>query len=303
MKNKSNKDKPNKIKIGGSILPKNFKPSECTPGNDNDVCSVGTEFNKLKSFVEEHDKKEPNKLTKYTSREQIIKRVMEILNVSSESEIYKNPTFRSYIGADQADKVLSQRFNPPGPFNSSALLNNRDIDGKQAQWMKISPVVYGKKYYPIPFQMIDFEETQSELARVNIANIAENYDCMGVVLNTDYSTGRGIHWFCIFCDFSTAGTNKDPYTIEYFNSSGFPPHPNVAEWMRKAQYQLHEKNKYVKIIKAVREQLQYSNTECGVWSLMYLQSRLEGYPCTHFNDNKALDDDMLAFRAALFRHS
>jgi hypothetical protein len=37
-----------------------------------------------------------------------------------------------------------------------------------------------------------------------------------MVCNTDTSSGSGIHWFCIFIDFTL-----NPIQIEYFNSSGY----------------------------------------------------------------------------------
>jgi Ulp1 family protease len=60
--------------------------------------------------------------------------------------------------------------------------------------------------------------------------------------------------------------------------------------------------KHAVTLRAVPKQLQTSRTECGVWSIMYIKSRLEGHPPNWFYKNKTTDKDIENFRKYLFRH-
>jgi hypothetical protein len=46
--------------------------------------------------------------------------------------------------------------------------------------------------------------------------------------------------------------------------------------------------------------IQDSDTECGMWSLLYIRSRLEGKSPTWIYDAKLTDDDMINYRKFVF---
>lgn len=268
--------------VGGKLVKSNFVPSECSLQIKDSVCS-GKTLDKVAAAIGVEPK---------------LEKIKEVLGVEAESEIYKHPDVVKKIGSAQAMAVLENNFNPPGPYNNNSWLSNVHLDSKQEQYAKHSTQLFKKKYTYCPFQMIDFAEVGGELTQIDIVDISKRYDCFGVIFNTDYSSGRGIHWFCSYIDFTS-----DPIAIEYFNSSGGPPKPQVSDWMHKIKTQLLLSNRDAQIIIVPKRQLQYSNSECGVWSLMYIQSRLEGKPPSYFEDNSALDSDMLTFRSNLFRWS
>ncbi len=152
--------------------------------------------------------------------------------------------------------------------------------------------------------MIDFAKTRTELSKINLYKLIEDgYDCMGVVLNTDVSTGRGKHWFCLYCDLNHSGKPDDPITIEFFNSSGFEPRPEIIVWMESTCHDMMSKyDIYCKIINVANgRQLQFSRTECGVWSLVYILSRLCNHEPEWIIKVKANDNDMIKYRKKLFR--
>jgi hypothetical protein len=123
-------------------------------------------------------------------------------------------------------------------------------------------------------------------------------------LNTDPSYRGGEHWFCIYCDLKHKGTEDDPYTIEFFNSSSYPPVASVHDWIDRNRTEICSAGKHVEYIQVIQQSaIQTSNTECGIWSLMYIQSRLEGHPYTYFRDKKATCTDMMRLRKSLFRHT
>jgi hypothetical protein len=278
--------------IGGDITELGAGPiTECTRIGHT-VCSTKRDIDKMKRFLQCAGIKN----TPSTSNE-IIENMKDLLNVNKESEIYVSNAYQRFVGSEEANRSLFANFLPKGPANSTALLNDTNIDGALARWAYISKEEFGKNFYHIPFQMIDFLEHNTELARIDLLELQEQgYDCFGVVLNTDVSSGRGIHWFCLY------GVIKkgEPITIEYFNSSGYPPKPSVTYWMEATSMKLQKKSIPCEIINATRgRQVQFSRTECGVWSLVYILSRLKDYSPSWIT--KASDHDITEFRKRLFR--
>ena len=154
------------------------------------------------------------------------------------------------------------------------------------------------------FQMIDFALNGTALQKIDIYQLMkDDYDCFAVVLNTDVSTGRGKHWFCLFMDLNHKGTANDPITIEYFNSSGYEPRPQVLTWIQTTKYDmLKDHNIHMKVIYATEgRQIQYSRTECGVWCLVYILARLSDKPHNWLVKAKVSDSDITEYRQRLFR--
>ena len=132
-----------------------------------------------------------------------------------------------------------------------------------------------------------------------ILKIINKYDSLGVVLNTDTSDGPGIHWFCLYCNFVV-----NPITLEYFNSSGNMPAPEVQAWLVKTKFDIENNiNRKCEIVIASRIiHQQDSESECGNYSLYYIWSRLNGVSYKKFNDERIKDDVMIEFRETLFRN-
>lgn len=262
------------------------------------VCSTNQDIDKMKKFLQQS-----GILTLPKESEAIIELVLTLLGLATEAEIYEAPAYQKFVGAKDAQSALFTNFVGKGPSDSTDLLSDSNIDGTLTRWAKIGKEEFGKKFYHVPFQMIDFMKTNTELAYLDIVDLRKKgFDSFGVILNTDISTGRGIHWFCIYGDLSHAGTKEDPITLEYFNSSGYPPRPEVTFWLEKTCLAFHKAGLVCDVVHATGgKQVQYSKTECGVWSLMYIKSRLMGRPPNWLVSVSANDSDMIDFRKRLFR--
>jgi len=124
-----------------------------------------------------------------------------------------------------------------------------------------------------------------------------------IVLNSDTISGPGKHWTCIFIDLA----NVSGPTIEFFNSSGNAPYPEVLHWVPLAQRAIGaamgaETAPQFVPVTAIRHQR--GNTECGVYALYYIWSRLNGQTAESFKHGEIPDDKMTDFRAThLFRSS
>lgn len=261
------------------------------------VCSDQFTLSKMKEFI---DRLEGSDINKPIKPSEIIAKAKRATNCNSESCVLKSKALEEIIGPSNVQKIIQTRFKPEGPSHSTEWLNNDNIDYVIYQWSKIYP-----GFLHIPFQMIDFDEQNTRLAQVDLV---EEYEKgtrkMGCVINTDKSSGSGIHWFCIFIDMLQGPEKK--WSLEYFDSAGDYPKKSVHIWLNNQRSKLAIKypKQIVEVVDVTRSnQLQKSSTECGVFSLWYILSRLNGVPYTYFSQPNAINDDMMyKFRQFLFRH-
>jgi hypothetical protein len=291
------------------------KISECAFGKKSEVCSSEEIIQKMKEFLEKNGIN-----ASLASPIDVVNKLKDTLDCDVESCVLKNRKFSNFVGSTKIKENLAENFKPEGPALTFDLLSNFNIDDVLDQFEK---AYSSQGFVHIPFQMRDFAKyapsereikkeahgsTEAELKgkRKNLATVdwAEEYNrgmrCAGVVLNTDYSSGNGIHWFCLFMDFRTR-----PYTIEYFNSSGNLPLYEIAFWMKETRQKLiDEMGLEVDDIKDVvvsRIVHQYDKHSCGIYVLYYILSRLNGVPYKYFQENKISDKLMHEFRKVFFR--
>ncbi len=212
----------------------------------------------------------------------------------------KSPLVKKKLGK-QAEEIHKMHYKVEGPSDDSSWLTNSQIDNILDQ----AHLEFAKKkFYHIPYQMIDFDENPihgNEDADMKCLCLADKYNegfrTFGVVINTDTSKGRGIHWFSVYADFT-----QEPFTIEYYNSAGDSPKSSVHEWMeRQAKSVTTQLKKPTKII-IHRIHHQSDGYNCGVYALYYILSRLSGVSPKWFQQNNISSSKMNAFRKYLYTH-
>ncbi len=265
------------------------QPSECAFTKDQGpVCSPKNVVNKMAEFLKVSDNEVPANPIK------IINTMKERMNCNSESCVLKSKEFVEFARLTRVNNILEEFFKPEGPATHFGLLSNFNIDNVLDQLSEKFP-----HFLHIPFQMRDFEKVGSELARVDMAKEFKNgKQSFGVVLNTDWSDGRGIHWYCIY------GEKKNgKIQLEYFNSSGKEPLPETQAWLQKTKHYL-SKELGIPVNVKYTTGIQFQNDEhsCGVYCLMYLWLRLEGVSNNWFKADNFNDEFMHRARKVLFRH-
>lgn len=227
--------------------------------------------------------------TKYDNS-QVVEASKKALNCNYESCIIGHDKFSEIIGKDETEKIKKKIFKVSGPWDSDEWLSNSNIDGVLSQWKDVYP-----GYRHFCFKMND------TIKQLSISNEYKQrkMKTFSIVVNTDNLSGPGKHWFCIFGEFMP----NSNAIIEYFNSSGAKPSPEVHEWLVKTCYELTKfcniKTSYVMVSNI---ELQKSNSECGLFSLWYIYSRLEGVSYKFFANPESVTDDMMyEFRKYIFR--
>jgi len=215
------------------------------------------------------------------------------------------------------NKALITYFKPiTKSFNGNYWMNNTDIDTIQYQFQTLF-----KGYYYSNIHMIDLvmfnpnnqhvmenEEQIKSIKEINFVNELKgvnnkltyngklkNY---GIVMNTDSSSGGGVHWFSIFIDFEAT-----PITIEYFNSSGYDiKNINFKKYLIDLADEITREVRKAVFLTVTKICHQRSNTaNCGSYSLYFLWKKLNGISSEYFAKNKITDENMEEFRKFLFR--
>jgi len=286
--------------------------SECVNTLDpNEPCSSKETIKHLSDFIVSKGNKKntdsiengENILPKSKSLEsKIVNKAANILGCVSESCVLTHPDITEFIidkvGSKRVvDRDLDTRFKEKGPRDTTLWTNNYNLDGTLKRWADEF-----ETFYPYTFCMMDFFHTNGSLVSIKPKQwLSNGKNCAGCVLNTDVSTGSGIHWVAIFVD-----CRYDPITIEYFNSSGNPPPKPVIKWMEDTKKQIKEyysQNNDIDVvtIPVSKIQHQFSESECGLYALFYIRKRCEGSSYKEFSKTPIKDNCMIAFRKHVFR--
>lgn len=314
-------------------------PSECVEGlcRPGEPCSSPEVVAALSAFIrtrpefEERDPPppagagEPELLPHRGVGAAIIRRAAGALGCSSESCLVSHPEVRGYLDAavPGSARELDTRFKEGGPREGRALLSNFNIDGTLQRW-----AYEFEDFYNYPFCMMDFARTGGVLVRhppaealagrakqivrnpeaAEIEKVRRACRCMGCIVNTDVSTGLGLHWVAVFVD---CRSREAAWTLEYFNSAGNPPPREMTRWLEETRRALaaaraRKPRTYggeeVKVVPVTSFRHQRSQTECGLYSLFYIRSRLEGVsPATFMRGGRITDEVMAEFRRHVFR--
>jgi hypothetical protein len=280
--------------IKNLIDPQEIPCNECSLFVDNNsgVCASDGVIEKIASFIEDKTDKKIN------DAEQVVEEAKKILQCDTEECILKSKEFIKTLESGEIQiiqKDLDERYKVNGPAETTQLLNNFHIDKTLESWAGSI-----EHFLPIEFQYIDFTKYNTELETLDIENVYKNgIRCVGCVLNTDSTGGRGKHWICVFIDMR----NDQDWTIEFFNSSGNPPAISVIEWMMKIEMRMkkYKPNIHIKQVIVSRIVHQKSRTECGPYCLYFIFNRLNGVPYQEFSNSPIPDEKVTEFRKHLFK--
>jgi hypothetical protein len=222
--------------------------------------------------------------------------VLEKLNCTDDYCVFKNNLVQDILPEKIKEKE-KLNFKPEGPRDTTKWINSVNIHEVMLRWS-----VKFTNFKPLDISMIDFEDYDSTLRDFKVDDLYKNnMGCAACILNTDVHTGQGLHWIALFVDI-----RNDTWSIEYFNSSGNPPHNNITKWQMKIKYEmlnLISKNNLdvsVEIVIASNIRHQQTNTECGNYALYYAYSRLNDISYSRFAEEVIPDSDMIKFRKVLF---
>jgi len=264
------------------------KKQICAPGNSydytcfnmNSLKKIAGKLNKDSRFetykdinVNKYNKKNKKRFVKEIQKKLNCKKHLDFCVLEKENEFY------------QEIKTTMRPRAPKGQYEWLSTIDIRDVMEQ-----------YEKKYKDFNFigpYPMDFEMIYKELAHINLKQLCKKEKKIGIIFNTDVSTGPGEHWVSMFLDL------KDR-TICYFDSVGDKPPKPVQRLIKKIVAQSKIMKCPLKVV-VNKRQFQYEDSECGVYSLWFLISRLRGDSCDYLFKNTISDAKMNKNRKKFFR--
>ena len=184
--------------------------------------------------------------------------------------------------------IIKKQLKPKNPGSKDEWLSTVDIYDVMEQYMDKHPSFIFLGPFPI-----DFDDYSNALSRINLKKLKKSKKHIGIVFNTDPSYKSGEHWISMFIDLNNN-------TICFFDSVGDKPPKQVKTFMNKIIKQA--KSIGIKLKEIVNtNQHQFGNSECGVFSLYFIISRLEGKSCDYINNKIVKDSEMNKYRNKFFR--
>lgn len=221
-------------------------------------------------------------------------------------EIWENlkNRFHSKCKSGRAECIISHMMNrPKAPdawiINPTEWLSTIDIEQAEKEYEKLF-----KKYVFLGCIPIDFDLKSptgkclvDALCSTSLKKLyRKGKTQIGIVFNTDVSTGPGEHWIALFCDLSP---ELEQPRITYFDSYSEKPEKEVQRLMKRWKEEwettgVHDKPMLTTYNKTRH---QFKDSECGIYSLYFHYACLNNIPM----DTKIPDDVIHVFRRLLFK--
>ena len=224
------------------------------------------------------------------------------ISEGSASYIWKELQQRFHKHCEQGLQCIITEFmkKPKAPdswsSNPKEWLSSEDIDKIEKQFQKL---YVGYKYLgTIP---IDFDK-KSELGKCIVDSLCaikldnllkKGYTRIGIVFNTDVSTGPGQHWIAVYCDLRP---ELEYPRFTYFDSYAEQPEPEIQRLMFRWKEEWDSKHPEKMLLSYNKTRHQYEETECGMYCLIFHHYCLNEIPM----DKRIHDKVCRSFRELFF---
>jgi hypothetical protein len=203
-----------------------------------------------------------------------------------------------YIPEDSVIQLITQEtFKPKRPPGETQWLSNLDISAVMQQYEKIFPQF--AYYGPFPSDIGDKKIAKRFGLEVNTyADMiyGGKKKIVGITFNTDPSTRGGAHWVSLVIT-----PNGENVNFDYYDSVGKYPNAGINDFIGKLIKSCKASNLHKNIkISINRTDHQQGNTECGMYSIHYILSRLHGETFEDFVKEFIPDKTMIAARNVYF---
>jgi hypothetical protein len=191
---------------------------------------------------------------------------------------------------------------PAGPsswkVNPEEWITSDEIDHIEGQFQKVFNEYKYLGTFPIDFDKHTKtgECIVSTLCSTDIKSLyAKGYHKLGIIFNTDVSTGPGQHWIAVFCDIRP---ELEYPRMTYFDSYAYKPEKQIQVLMRRWKQQWDATAIHTQPMKLTYNgtRHQYEDSECGMYSIYFHYCCLMGISM----EKRIPDEVVRGFRGVLF---
>jgi hypothetical protein len=201
---------------------------------------------------------------------------------------------KSQLSSDEKKTLLDTFFRPKAPEgwkkDPDMWLTSEDIEVVMKQYEKAYPEFRFLGVVPIDFSAPDPYAKNEKCMNEQFCHVdlqeekSKGRKIVGAVFNLDPHYKSGSHWVGLAID-----VNRN--YVYYFDSYGVPPPSQVARFMRSLTLQ----NPNLKLQSNGRR-FQYSDTECGMYSMYFLTQMIAGVSFKKFCKTPVPDKEMYLLR-------
>jgi len=261
----------------------------------------------LKKIAESYNIKNPmNKIKINDDKEELVKELENRMkNTCSDQTCWLRTDF---VQAMNDEEIEKNTFRPTGPDNKKEWLSTTDINNVVSQYQeKFKDFLF---LGAVPADFLELEVLGIKDLDFHELN-KEGKNKIGMVINLDESWKSGSHWVALYA-------NLDKDQIYYFDSFGKKPHKRTKKFINKIFTYMykrkHKKNPRINDIikggasikdfdvKYNSQQHQFSNTECGVYSMNFIIRLVRGETFDEITNNITKDAEMNKCRFSYFRN-
>lgn len=206
---------------------------------------------------------------------------------------------QEFIKKDLNKDILYNTFSPEAPkswsknptewldsVNILSVIKQYESKYPCFEFIGPSPIDYDTHYS-------DGECVWEELCELQLSDlIKKNKNKLGIIFNLDPHYKSGSHWVSLF-------VNIKKQEIYYFDSNGIKPPKQIYKLMNTITEQGAELGLDFKKLINLKSH-QYSNTECGMYSLYFIIQMLMGKNFNTFIQKRIPDSKMIEFRKIYF---
>lgn len=272
----------------------------CSPKNENIssyTCFTKPILNKIGNSINE---KENNTIIKLSyNKKTIWNQIKNYFQKNCSNEwCWINQEVVKRLKDDEVNTSFRTEMPESWYQNDREWLSTIDIENVLEQYQ-----IKHKEFLTIGPVPIDFDSPHQmggcvvdELCHIKLEQLLKNNKTkLGIVFNLDKHNQPGSHWVALYTDI-----NKQ--LVRYFDSYGSIPPKEVQNLMNRLKKQIDTIKKNNKTtIKHNKTRHQYKDSECGVYSMMFIINMLEGGRFDEITKNVVLDDKIHSNRYKLYR--
>lgn len=207
---------------------------------------------------------------------------------------------KSGLSNSEKKAIEEDVFRPKMPSewktNMNTWLSDEDIRKAMRQYEEAFPEFKFLEVVPIDFSAQDpYEKDKKKcivdsFCHVELASLkASGKTKVGAVFNLDPSYKGGSHWVALFI-------NINSHEVLYFDSYGLPPPEQISRFMRSLTLQDSKMQ-----LKHNARRFQYKDSECGMYSMIFILCMLSGESFKYFCKHPISDEQAEAFRKFMYR--